>query len=99
LNLVRAHAILHQETLERVQCGSIVATYDDYAAVFDLVIDIISESMQASVKPEIREAAEAVAALDVPEGQPVTFKHVGEQLGIDKSSACGRARDRLPAVR
>jgi hypothetical protein len=92
LNLIRAHAILHQCSRERDERGRIVATPEDYAAVFDLVIEAVSEGAQASVKPEIRETVEAVRELDVPNAQQVTYKRVADLLGIDKSSAQRRCQ-------
>jgi hypothetical protein len=87
LNLISAHAILQQEMRERDACGRVVATVDDYTVVYDLVIDIVSEGVQASVQPEIRETVEAVRSLDVPNSPAVTYKRVGELLGLDKSAA------------
>jgi hypothetical protein len=87
LRLIKAHAILHQESRTRDAHGRIVATLADYAAVYDLVIDIVSEGVQATVKPEVREAVEAVKDLDLPGMPSVTFKRVGDKLGIDKTAA------------
>ncbi len=92
LNLIRAHAMLHQRSRERDEQGRIVACIADYAATYELVHDIVSEGVQASVKPEIREAVEAVRALDVSNGQTVTYKRVGEFLNLDKSSAMRRCQ-------
>lgn len=87
ISLIRAHAMLQQETRSRDAQGRIVASIDDYAAVYHLVIDIVSEGVQATVKPEVRAAVAAVRELAAPNGQPVTYKLVGDILGIDKSSA------------
>jgi hypothetical protein len=87
LNLIRAHALLHQQTRERDAFGRIVATLDDYRVAHGLVIDLISEGVQAAVKPETREAVEAVRALDTPGAASVTYQKVAEYLGLDKSAA------------
>jgi hypothetical protein len=87
LNLISAHAILHQGTREHDEHGRIIASIADYAAAYELVNDIVSEGVQASVRQEIREAVEAVRALDIPNSQPVTYKRVGELLNLDKSAA------------
>jgi hypothetical protein len=91
LNLVRGHAILHQKTRTRDERGRIVATLVDYAAVYDLVIDTVSEGVQASVSPMIRETVRAVAEIDAETGLPVTYTKLAERLGIDKSAAQRRA--------
>ena len=44
LNLIRAHALLHQATRERDAEGRIVATIEDYAAVRELVVDLVSRA-------------------------------------------------------
>jgi hypothetical protein len=54
LNLVKSHAILHQTTREKSPEGGIIATLDDYSVVRDLVDDLLAESMETSVPPEIR---------------------------------------------
>ena len=63
LNLVRAHAILHQALRQKDADGCIVADLSDYAAVRDLVADVVAEGIGATVRPAIREVVEAVATL------------------------------------
>ncbi len=94
LNLVAAHAILHQASRQRDEYGRILATIDDYRAVYHLVIDIVSEGVEATVSATVRETVQAVADLqkDDPDQGPVNFKQIGDKLGIDKSAAKRRAR-------
>lgn len=87
LNLIRAHAILHQEQRGRDKYGRIIAALDDYAAVYDLVAELVSQGVQASAAPETREAVAAVAALVESTKLPVTYKQVGDHLKLDKSAA------------
>ena len=63
LNLIRTHAVLHQASRGRDSEGRIIATLNDYVAVYDLVADIIAEGVQASVSDHIRETVEAVDRL------------------------------------
>jgi len=96
LNLVRAHAILHQCTRERDPYGRIVATLDDYRAVYGLVIDILGEGVQASVDKTVRETVETVARLIEDarhENKPteVSRGQLANALGLDKTSAGRRA--------
>ncbi len=97
LNLVRAHAILHQEQRVRDEQGRIVAEPADYAAVYELVHDLVAQGVHAAASTETREVVAAVKQLDVPNGLPVTYKAVGDVLGIDKSSAQRRCRVALEA--
>jgi len=63
LNLIRAHAILHQMLRQRDSQWRIVAMLADYQAVYNLVIDIISEGVEATVSTTVRETVEAMARL------------------------------------
>lgn len=87
LNLIRAHAILHQATRERDDRGRIIATLADYAAVYDLVIATVSEGVKASVSPAIRETVAAVAEIEKETDKPVTINQLAERLRIDGSAA------------
>jgi len=67
LSLIRAHAILHQATRERDDRGRLVATLDDYSSVPELVSDLVSEGIEATVPKSVREAVHALAR---PGGPP-----------------------------
>jgi hypothetical protein len=50
LNLIRAHALLHQASRDRDAEGRIVATIEeDYAAVRKLVVDLVGEGVETTV--------------------------------------------------
>jgi hypothetical protein len=55
LNLIRAHAILHQANRARDAQGWIVATVVDYAQVRELVADLVSEGVGATVSGTMRD--------------------------------------------
>jgi len=92
LNLVRAHAMLHQVSRPRDPEGGILATPADYAAVYALVIDIIAQGVQATVDPRIRETVTAVKELDTPRDSGVKVTAIAKALSIDKSAALRRVR-------
>jgi hypothetical protein len=92
LNLVRAHAMLHQVSRPRDPAGRILATTADYAAVYHLVIDIIAQGVQAMVDPRIRETVTAVKELDTPKDPGIKVTSIAKALGIDKSAALRRVR-------
>ena len=77
LGLIEAHARLHRATREQDSEGRIVATFDDYAVVRALVIDLLSEGLQVSVSDEILFSTGS-ATLN-QEGREVLAK-VAEQL-------------------
>jgi hypothetical protein len=92
LNLICAHAILQQASRQRDPHGRIVATLDDYAAVYELVIDIISQGVQATVDSRIRDTVAAAKELDTPVDPGIGLSAIAKALGIDKSAASRRVR-------
>jgi len=93
LSLIRAHALLHRATRELVD-GVVIATMADYAAVRDLVTDLVSDAVEQTVSDAIRATVEKVAELTVAGGE-TTVVQVAARLGIDKSSASRRVRAAL----
>ncbi len=89
LNLIATHTILHQTQRQRSADGRIEATIEDYEAVYDLVIDIVSEGVQATVKKEIRETVEAVSKAQV---KPVSITELAQVLNLDKSAVSRRVK-------
>jgi hypothetical protein len=97
LALIRAHAVLHQQTRKRDEAGRIIATADDYEQVRELVEDVMAEGVAATVRPVIREVVEVVQALTednqgaqakYPDGAMV--KVVADKLELDKSATSRR---------
>lgn len=98
LNLIRAHAVLHQASRKRDWEGRIVATLADYEAVRELVEDLVSEGIDATVPKTVREAVAAVARLGKDaEGDPIALSAVASELGLDKSAASRRVRRAVDA--
>jgi hypothetical protein len=95
LNLIRAHALLHQATRERDAEGRIVATIEgDYGAVWELVADLVSEGIEATVPKTVREAVVAVKRLrDDSKGEPITVAEVARELKLDRSAVSRRVRN------
>ncbi|HLM99281.1 MAG TPA: hypothetical protein VK335_08380 [Bryobacteraceae bacterium] len=91
--LIKAHAFLHQATRQRDAQGQIIATLDDYAAVRELVADLISEGVNASVSATIRETVQAVATLQADSPGGVSLPKLATALKIDKSAVSRRAKD------
>jgi hypothetical protein len=92
LNLIRAHALLHQATRERDGDGRVVATMQDYTAVRDLVAELVSEGLGATVTKAVREAVQAVTKLAPNAEAGVTVRAVAKALALDESSASRRTR-------
>lgn len=70
-----------------------MATVADYAVVRELVSDFISDGLEATVAPSMRETVAAVADLVAEQsfkGAGVSMTAVAKKLGLDKSSASRR---------
>jgi DNA-binding transcriptional ArsR family regulator len=94
LNLIRAHALLHQASRERDAEGRTVATIEDYATIRELVADLVSEGIEATVPETVRETVEAVKRLrDGSNGGPVTVAELARELKLDRSAVSRRARN------
>jgi DNA-binding transcriptional ArsR family regulator len=93
LNLIRAHALLHQATRERDVYGRIVATIEDYAVVRELVVDLVGEGVETTVPETVRETVEAVKRLrEGSSGEPVTIAELARKLELDRSTVSRRVR-------
>ena len=93
LNLIRAHALLHQAGRERDAEGRIVAIIEDYAAVRELVADLVSEGIEATVPTTVRETVEAVKRLrENSKGESVTVTDIAKELKRDRSAVSRRVR-------
>jgi hypothetical protein len=93
LNLIRAHAVLHQASRDRDDQGRIVATVEDYRVVRELVNDLVAEGVDATVPATVRETVEAVRNLvDDGDDEAVSLAPIAEELELDKSAASRRIR-------
>lgn len=90
LNLIRAHAILQQATRERDEHGNIRATIDDYLIVRSLIVDLVSEGVEATVSPTVRETVTAVRDLTANADDTVSVQQLVKRLHIDKAAVSRR---------
>jgi hypothetical protein len=63
MGLIATHALLHQAQRGKDSAGRIIATTEDYRAVYGLVVDLVSQGVGASVSAEVRDTVEAVREL------------------------------------
>ena len=92
LNLIRAHAVLHQASRERDEEGRIVAAVEDYARVRNLVADLVSDGLGATVPATVRETVEVVRRLKEDTEEPATVADLAEELELDKSAVRRRVK-------
>jgi hypothetical protein len=97
LTLIRAHAVLHQATRQQDDGGRIIATLDDYAAVRDLLADVIAEGVGATVKPEVRAVVEAVRRLTAEGRDHAGTADLVKLLKLDRSAISRRVAGAINA--
>jgi hypothetical protein len=95
LCLVRASALLHQQTRERDAAGRVVAAIADYRTIRDLIGDVIAESVDAGVSPAIRETVETARTLLDDGREHVTPRQLEQELGVGRSATYDRIRRAL----
>ncbi len=98
LTLIRAHALLHQATRARDETGRVVASIDDYSVIRGLVQDLMSEAVEQTVSPTVRETVHAVHKLMDESGSGhATIRQVAEALRLDRSAATRRVNAAIRA--
>jgi hypothetical protein len=98
LGLIRAHALLHRATRDADEHGRVVATEADYAAVRELVNDLVTEGIGATVRPVTRETVVMVSELVAGNGHKhVSIAQLAAALGMDKSAVSRRVRVAIEA--
>jgi hypothetical protein len=85
LTLIRAHALLHQASRQKDGDGRLIAEVADYAAVRELVADLVAEGAEGAIKPETRETVSAVARLLAAGSEGVNQYDIKKALELDKS--------------
>lgn len=101
--LIKANALLHQQTRERDAADRIVATIADYAAVHALVHQLYAENAERAVPAEVREVVQAVQQLGRDggaDGDGVSIAQVQAKLAssgisLNRSSVWRRLRRAL----
>jgi hypothetical protein len=89
LSLIKAHALMHQCTRDRGKDGEVIATVDDYRAVYDLVAGPLSQGLEAAVPDQIRVIVEAVKAL-LETDQPIAAWDTNGVSQVQLSEALDR---------
>lgn len=95
LQLIKAHALIHQYTREKDSKGRIVANYKDYKIVRSLINSILSASIEMTVPKRIKETVNAVAKIAEEQDDNVTTHQVAEQLKIHRATANRRVNEAL----
>jgi hypothetical protein len=99
LIMIKAHALLHQINRASTAKGEIVATVEDYSAVYNLIAKLIQQEVGECVSASTRETVEAVQKiLDLKKGEPdpcVTQSELKKELKLDKSSTSRRVRSTI----
>src|SRR5262249_34576059 len=93
LELVRAHALVHESLREYDDSGGVVATLEDYEAVHALTRDLFAAAVELVVNENVRDVVTAAAELIAPrversDAQPpvATSAEIATKLGRDRRS-------------
>ncbi|MDY6950239.1 MAG: hypothetical protein SWE60_01895 [Thermodesulfobacteriota bacterium] len=100
LTLIKAHAVLHQASRDKDGDGRILATFEDYDVVRQLVGDLVSEAAEAVVSPITRETVGAVGGLlfrEEHEAGYVTVRQLRDRLSLERSTVYRRVRAAIDA--
>jgi hypothetical protein len=96
-NLIRAHAVLHQENRERDEQDRIIATLEDYEAVRELVKEFVGVSSEKGVKPQVRETVtKAAEFIEGSDHGAITTDEMAGQLDVDNNAAWRRIKAAFP---
>ena len=63
LSLIKAHALLHSCRRDKGKGGEVIASVEDYRAIYDLIAGLLSQGLEAAVSDQILEVVEAVKKL------------------------------------
>lgn len=91
ISLIRAHALMHQFSRERVGGDKVLATIEDYRAVYDLISEPLAQGLEEAVAKPVREIVDGVRSLmplpDATSGpwDSVSQVKLAEALGRDQS--------------
>jgi len=86
LNLIRAHAVIHQKT-RKVKEGVVIARIKDYAAIYDLVANLVSVGVEASITKQVRETVKAIIKIGKESRlYPVSLTNLARVLKLNKST-------------
>jgi hypothetical protein len=94
LNTIKTLAIMHQAKRERDHPGRIVASLRDYEMARELLNDLLSEGIGATVSETIRQTVGAVKALATND-ETINSSAVAKHLNLDKGSVSDRIRNVL----
>lgn len=97
LILVRAHALLHQESRRKDEQGRVIAQIEDYQVARELVADLVAVGVEATVKHEVREVVEMVRRLLDDGREDVRQADLKSLLRLDKSAVSRRVAEAVDA--
>jgi hypothetical protein len=87
LALLQAQALLHQRSRERNAKGYVIATIEDYANIYFLINEPLSQGLHADVPDHIREAVVLVQGHCEKTGKSLSITEIAELLDKDVGTA------------
>jgi hypothetical protein len=92
LTLISTVAMLYQCQRNKDEQGRIIATHEDYAVVYDLISEAMSEASETSVPKIVREIVLAVKKLLAGKttGATISYHQLATEMHLDKSAVSRR---------
>jgi hypothetical protein len=91
LNLIEAHALIHQRNRKETREGIVIANFKDYSAVRKLISEAISAGVEATVPKRIRQTVNAVKKMKKSGLYPTSITNLAKKLKLHKSTTKRRA--------
>ena len=93
---IKVHALLHRKHRKRSTKGSIVATIKDYAAVRELMGDLLATASEVKTRVVIEQTVAAVGVVAQRRADPntegATVREIAAELSLDRSAAQRRLK-------
>lgn len=90
LSMIKACSLVHQDDRDRDQSGSVLASREDYEAIYDLLAVPLSQGLEADVTPGVRTVVEGIEQIGEKDGSAryngISQSKLAEFLKADRSS-------------
>ena len=91
-SLIKTVALLHRFEREKTEQGSVLAAFEDYEIVRDLLEDMLAQGWGVSTAPGVRLVVEAVKQLTTGRAYSVSQKEIARHLQADPATVSRNVR-------
>lgn len=90
--LIKAHAVIHQQNRERTPDGKIIANLFDYEVVYELSAEWFAEGVELAVPDKVRKVVEAVKTLSQQGASNIRQSDIGKLMNMEKTDVSRAAK-------